>query len=374
MVQENYLGQPPMTRRDPTSPASRFGWPWDRFATARGLALIIATLIGIYFCYRLALPFLAALTWALTITVLAGQLHRRFVRRIKWPRLAAGLSVAMLAVCVLLPLAFLAHHLAGALVAGIENLQKNVASGDLQRAIETYPLLAWANSLFGPNLTALFDNFGNRLTDLAGSVMRESLSNLVVLLLTFYFVFYFFRDQDEALSAAKQLSPLTDKETDHLFTRISDTIRGVLFGTVIIAAVQGVLGGLIFWILGLPNPLFWGMVMALLAIIPVLGAFVVWIPTAIYLALTGEWIKAAILVAYGTVVIGGIDNILHPVLAGSRLRLHTVVVFIAIVGGLMLFGASGLILGPLLATMTIGLLEIWRARVGGTEPLLEKKR
>jgi predicted PurR-regulated permease PerM len=146
-----------------------------------------------------------------------------------------------------------------------------------------------------------------------------------------------------------------------------------LFGTVIVAIVQGTLGGLIFWILGLPNPLFWGMVMGLLAIIPVLGAFVVWIPAATYLALTGEWWKSAVLVAYGTVVISGIDNVLYPILAGGRLRLHTVVVFIAIVGGLTLFGASGLILGPLIAALTIGLLEIWRARAGRAELLVEKK-
>jgi predicted PurR-regulated permease PerM len=360
-----------MTGQARSSPPPPFGW---RFATVRAFALIIATLIGLYVCYLLALPFLAALTWALTIAVLAGPLHRRVLHRIKRPGLAAGLTVGVLAVCVVLPLAFVGHHLAAVLVAGITSLQKNFSSSDLQRVIESWPLLAWANSLLdGPNLKTLLDSAGTWLTDLAGSIMRESVANLVVLLLTFYFVFYFLRDQDEALSTAKQLSPLTDKETDHLFARISDTIHGVLFGTVIVAAVQGTLGGLIFWILALPNPVFWGMVMAGLAIIPVLGAFVVWIPAAIYLALIDAWAKAAILVVYGTVVIGGMDNILHPILAGARLRLHTVVMFIAIVGGLMLFGASGLILGPLLATMTIGLLEIWRARVGRTDPLLEKK-
>jgi predicted PurR-regulated permease PerM len=140
----------------------------------------------------------------------------------------------------------------------------------------------------------------------------------------------------------------------------------VFFGTVVAAAVQGALGGAVFWLLGLPNPVFWGLVMALLAIIPILGAFVVWIPAAVYLAWSGAWAKALVLAAYGTIVIGGIDNILHPVLAGGRLQIHTVVAFISIVGGLMVFGAAGLVLGPLAVTMTIAILHIWSRRLGAT--------
>jgi predicted PurR-regulated permease PerM len=170
------------------------------------------------------------------------------------------------------------------------------------------------------------------------------------------------------------VSPLTDDETAHVFDRVSDTIYGVVFGTIITAVVQGTLGGLMFWLLGLPNPLFWGVMMGLLSIVPMLGAFVIWIPAAIYLALTGEWGKALILAAYGTVVIGGIDNILHPVLAGGRLQLHTVPTFIAIVGGLALFGASGLILGPMIMTITITLLQIWRARAHQTTLLAREEQ
>jgi predicted PurR-regulated permease PerM len=156
---------------------------------------------------------------------------------------------------------------------------------------------------------------------------------------------------------------LTERETDHLIERASDTIFAVILGSVVAALAQGFLGGSMFWLLSLPNPLFWGVVMALFAIVPLLGAFVVWVPAAAYLALTGEWGKAAVLVAWGVVVIGGIDNLLHPILAGGRLRLHTVPTFFAIVGGIMLFGTSGLIIGPLVVTLTLALLEIWRHRI-----------
>jgi predicted PurR-regulated permease PerM len=108
---------------------------------------------------------------------------------------------------------------------------------------------------------------------------------------------------------------------------VADTIHATVFGTLTVAAVQGVLGGLIFWWLGLPAPILWGAVMALLAIVPVLGAFVVWLPVAIFLAASGQWGQAVILALWGTVVVGLIDNLLYPMLVGKRLRLHTVPVF-----------------------------------------------
>jgi AI-2E family transporter len=127
----------------------------------------------------------------------------------------------------------------------------------------------------------------------------------------------------------RSLVPLSEKETNKVFTRVSDTIHATVFGTLAVAAVQGALGGLMFWWLGLPAPILWGAVMGLLAIVPVLGAFVVWLPSTIFLAASGQWGKAVILILWGTVVVGLIDNLLYPILVGKRLRLHTVPVFFA---------------------------------------------
>jgi predicted PurR-regulated permease PerM len=355
-----------MTRHDPALSIARPP-PRQRADLLRGFALLTATLIGLFVCYLLALPFLPALAWALTIAVLAMPLHRRLERRLKHPNLSAAISVGLLALIVLIPLGMLGHQLLGVLSNGVATLQQQLATGDLQRAVEAHPLLAWVNALAGRvDLPAIFGAVGTWLTNLGSSIVVGSVSNVITVLLTFYLLFYFLRDHREALRHSRRLSPLTESETDYVFGRVSDTIHAVIFGTVIAAIVQGTLGGFMFWLLGLPNPVFWGLVMALLAIIPFLGTFVIWISAALYLALSGEWGKAAILTAWGSIVIGGIDNILHPVLAGGRLNLHTIPTFISIVGGLMLFGASGLILGPLVVTMTIATLEIWRARVHAT--------
>jgi predicted PurR-regulated permease PerM len=144
---------------------------------------------------------------------------------------------------------------------------------------------------------------------------------------------------------------------------VGDTVFATVYGTLVVAAVQGTLGGLMFWWLGLPAPLLWGVVMGLLSIIPVLGAFIIWIPAAVFLAAQGAWGKAVILTLWGTVVIGLIDNLLYPILVGKRLRLHTVPVFIAIVGGLAVFGASGLVLGPVILALCDAALDLWRCRM-----------
>ena len=346
-----------------------------RLPPVRDLVLLAAVVIGLYVCYLLAVPFVPALAWALAIAVLAAPLHGRLERRLKRPAAAAAISVVVLALVVILPITLLGQHVVAVLSTGFSTVQQQLTGVDWQHLLGSYPLLGWLGAAANAeNFATIVGNVGSWLTNLAGSLARESLSNAITVLLTFYLLFYFLRDRSAILDEIRRYVPLTETETDGLFARVSDTIHGVVFGTVVTAVVQGTFGGLIFWLLGLPNPVFWGTVMGLLSLVPVLGAFVVWVPAAAYLALSGAWGKAALLTAFGTVVIGGIDNVLHPMVAGGRLQLHTVTALIAIVGGLLLFGASGLILGPLAVTLTIAVLQIWRARADGTGPLIGDKQ
>jgi predicted PurR-regulated permease PerM len=175
-------------------------------------------------------------------------------------------------------------------------------------------------------------------------------------------LFYFVRDRRLVTDGLRQFVPLADHETRLVFARVVDTVHATVFGALAVAAVQGFMGGLMFWVLGLPAPLLWGTVMAVLATIPVMGTFVIWAPAAVVLLLEGQWVRALILAAWGALAIGLIDNLLYPVLVGNRLRLHPLPVFFSIVGGIFLFGAAGVILGPLTLALADALLEIWRRR------------
>ena len=325
-----------------------------------------ATAFGIYLCCRLAAPVLPALAWALALAVLFAPLQKRLQSKLGDPRLTASLLVLVVGLIVVVPVTFVGQQLVVQAVKGTELIESKLNSGELHRALESQPRLARIASRIERrmDLPGIVKNFASWLSTTVGSIVKGSVIQVVDFCLTLYFLFFLFRDREPALESVRALSPLSPSEMDHLLTRISDTIFATVYGTLAVAGIQGFLGGLIFWWLGLPAPLLWGVVMALLAVVPVLGAFVVWIPAAIFLALQGAWGKSLILVIWGALVIGTIDNLIAPIVVGTRLKLHTVPAFISLVGGLFLFGPAGLILGPVILTSTLFLMEIWPKRNG----------
>ena len=337
---------------------------WGSSSHVRVLSLMAVTVIGIYLCYRLAIPFLPSLTGALTLAVLFAPFHRRIEPKVRYRNLAALLSCFVAALIVVVPATFVVERLLEEVVTGVGVINAKVQSGEWRHILEADPRLAivdhWIEQQI--NLPETVKAVSSWLTSITASLVRSSGMQLVDTLLTFYFLFYFLRDRGIALQALRSVSPLADIDMDRLFVRVGDTIHATIYGTLVVAMVQGTLGGLMFWWLGLPSPFVWGIVMGLLAIVPVLGAFIIWIPAAIFLALNGNIGGALLLTGWGIIVVGWIDNLIYPILVGDRLKMHSVLVFISLVGGVMLFGPSGLILGPIALTATFLLLEIWRRR------------
>jgi predicted PurR-regulated permease PerM len=175
---------------------------------------------------------------------------------------------------------------------------------------------------------------------LSGSV--QVVTQAAIMLVT---LFYFLRDRRSLLGFLFRLAPLSSEESHELARRVSETISATLYGNLVVKLVQGVLGGLMFWILGLPAPLLFGMLMALLAMLPVVGTSLVWGPAAIVLLYQGSWVKAIVLIAWGGFVVSLIDNVLF-----------------AVFGGLVAFGLAGVVLGPVILASTIALLDIWQLR------------
>jgi predicted PurR-regulated permease PerM len=191
------------------------------------------------------------------------------------------------------------------------------------------------------------------------------------MVLVVFTLFYFFRDGENIQSAAYEMVPLRGAQWNNILSRTRDVIGATVYGVLAISAIQGTLGTFIFWALGLPSPLLWGVVMFFLSMIPMAGAFLVWVPAAIYLALIGSYVKAGILVGWGILVIGSIDNVLSPKLVGRKARLHELLIFFAVLGGLQVFGVLGLVLGPVVVAMTLALIEM--AREAG-QPVAETRR
>jgi predicted PurR-regulated permease PerM len=330
----------------------------------RAYVVLAITIGALFVCFLLAMPFLAALTWALALAVLCMPSHRWIESKVGFPSLAALISVGWIGLVVVMPAIWISARLMTEAAAGAVLIEDKVASGEWRAIFESHAALAtllpWIEQL---DLPGAIGTAASWTATQAASFVRGWIVQLATIIFTFYLLFYFLRDRRLVMTWLHEVSPLSTADSRRLFRRIADTVQATLYGTLAVAAIQGTLGGLIFWWLDLPSPLVWGLVMGALAIVPVFGAFIVWVPVAVFLALEGNWSSALILAAWGTLVIGAIDNFLYPVLVGDRLKLHTVPSFIAIVGGIILFGPSGLLLGPVTVATAIVLLEVWRVPV-----------
>jgi predicted PurR-regulated permease PerM len=327
------------------------------------VVLVAASVVVGWLCWMVVKPFVPALTWAVVLAVIAYPLHRRLLSRMpRWPNTAATVAVVCVTVVIAVPAALVVREVGQEAIASAGALHKLVDGEQWKRSLDRFPRLAPVSNWITENVH--FEEAGK---EQVAKNVRTAISNAtefaITILVTLFLLFFFLRDKDRILEALKALLPLARVESEQVTHRVRDMIGAVVYGTLVVALVQGMLGGLIFWWLGLPAPLLWGAVMAVMAVLPILGAALIWIPAAAYLLIEGHWEKALILALWGSVVIGLVDNLLYPLLMKNRLSMHTVPVFIAALGGLFAFGATGIVLGPLILAVAIALLDVWRRRM-----------
>jgi predicted PurR-regulated permease PerM len=329
----------------------------------RDAALLLLTGLALYLCWLLAQPFLTAIAWALALAVVAHPLHRRFEFFLH-PNLAALFSVIVVALVLLTPGAFLLQKFFDEASGALRLIGQNLNPAVFSETAERYPFFAtafrWLQTRFDLNQEmkrAAGLLAGHTPAVLSGSV--RFVTQAAIMLVT---LFYFLRDRRSLLGFFFRLAPLSSSDSDQLVRRVSETISATLYGNLVVKLVQGVLGGLMFWILGLPVPLLFGILMALLAMLPVFGTSLVWGPAAVVLLSQGSWVKAIVLVLWGGLVVSLIDNFLYPMLVATELRLHTLGVLFSVFGGLIAFGIAGFVLGPVILASTGALLEIWRRK------------
>jgi predicted PurR-regulated permease PerM len=306
--------------------------------------------------------------WAGVLAVVFFPLHRRIRLRVASPSGAAILSTLLVVVLILLPATFITIAVVRELAGAADNLQAGVQR--LSSGTEI-PVVGWildrARTYVDIDPVAAQNFIAERLQSWGGALAASTLlvvggavGAIVQMVLVVFTLFYLFRDGDRIRAAVYAILPLERIQMHDIAVRTKEVIAATIYGVLVIAAIQGTLGTIIFSILGLPSPLLWGVVMFFLSMIPMAGAFLVWVPAAIYLALTGAYVKAAILVAWGALVISSIDNFLSPRLVGRRARLHELLIFFAVLGGLEVFGVLGLVLGPVIVAITLALIEMMR--------------
>ncbi len=176
-------------------------------------------------------------------------------------------------------------------------------------------------------------------------------------------MYYFFKDGLQITNTLRRLMPMTPTQVNMTFNQLRDVIRATMYGGVAVALIQGILGGLMFWAVGIPSVFFWGAIMAFLAILPLVGAFIIYIPAGVILIVAGSPIKGLIVMLFGSIVISQVDSVLRPFLIAGRASMHPLMLFFAIMGGVIIFGLLGVVLGPMIAAIFMTLIKIFEFRM-----------
>ena len=347
--------------------------PPDDTVTTRlenGTLLLLLVTVSLAFGWILW-PFSGTILWGGVIALLFAPVHRWLLPQLRHRRTLAALLTLLLAVVVaFVPFALASAALAREAVLLVERLQSG--EWDLVRQLHRQfdalpaPVLSLLDRLDLGN----FERVQRRLTAVAAQVSQfvatralgigqDTFEFIADLLITAYLAFFLIRDGDRLARVVRQAIPLAPEHKAELFQKFATVIRAAVKGDLMVAAVQGALGGLAFWALGVGGALLWGVLMAFLSLLPIIGAALVWGPVAIYFFMTGALWQGVALLAFGLLVIGLIDNLLRPMLVGKDAHMPDYVVMITTLGGMAVFGINGFILGPVIAAMFIAVWHIY---------------
>jgi predicted PurR-regulated permease PerM len=336
--------------------------------------LLLLLVVTISF-YELIDDFFKAIFWAAVLALMFRPLHQQFVKVMpNRPALNALLTTIAVIVAVLIPVSLIAL----AVAQEAANMARDLETGN----IDTESTLLWLEGRV-PFLSELIDRFqidlariqealsaaaiaaGRWVAGNAVAIGQNALQFFLQLFVMLYLLFFFIKDGRSILLAIAGVLPLDMELQQNLKTRFANVAKATLKGTFLISAIQGFIGGLSFWALGIRAPILWGVVMALFALIPAVGPAIVWLPAAIVLLASGQMAKGLVLIAIGAVVIGLVDNLLRPILVGRDARLPDYIILLTTLGGIAVFGLSGVLIGPIIAAL---FFTVWTSLGDRQEP------
>jgi predicted PurR-regulated permease PerM len=334
--------------------------------------LFLVVAVSLVFAWMLW-PYFGAILWATVLAIVFAPAFRRLSRSMRGKRtLAALIMLVIIVMIVILPVTLITALL---LQEGF-SVYERIQSGEFnigqyfKQIFDTLP--AWVTDLLDrfelTNLGLMQERLSGGLVktsqffaNQALKIGQNTFDFIVDLCIVLYLLFFLLRDGDGLTRRIKDAIPLYPNQQRDLFNKFTAVIRSTIKGTVVVAIVQGALGGLILWALGVHAPLLWAALMAVLSLLPAVGSALVWLPVAIYFLVTGAIWRGIVLIAFGVLVIGLVDNLLRPVLVGKETKIPDYVVLVATLGGIAVFGINGFVIGPVIAAMFMAAWDIFSA-------------
>ena len=346
-------------------------------ALRRAAFLLLLALVTVAFFWIIS-PFFGAVFWAMVLALMFMPVHRRLCALLRGRDTLAALGTLLFCmVIVVVPMIFVV----GAMVDEATSFTQRLRTGEFNP--RTYfeqiqnALPGWSRDLLGrfglfnaqdvvDKLTAAVVQGGQALTTRALAIGQNTLMLMVNLGIMLYLLFFFLRDGRDLAQTIRRAVPMQRQHTDFLLSKFATVVRATVKGTVVVALVQGMLGGVAFAFLGIHGAVLWGVVMSVLSLLPAVGAALVWAPVAIYLIATGSMIEGLGLAAWGAGVMGMVDNLLRPILVGKETKLPDYLVLLSTIGGLSIFGVNGFLIGPAIAALFVATWALFSHEEGAT--------
>lgn len=339
----------------------------NRELVNKSVMLVVVLFISAVFVSMIR-SFLMAIFLAGLFSALAHPVYRRFERWYRGRRALASLTTLTLVVLfVLLPLSALTGVVANqALKVGNSAkpwVQQQIAAPDaLAERLRALPLV----DTVLPYRETVLQKAGELVGSISGFLLNRlsaftigTVNALITVLVLLYTMFFFLMDGDRLLRKILYYLPLEDRDEQRLMERFTSVARATIKGTAVIGILQGGLAGVAFAVAGIPSAVFWAVVMVVLSVVPGIGTVLVWLPAAVILAVSGHLIKGAALALFCALVVGSLDNVLRPILVGKDTQMHELLIFFGTLGGILMFGVTGFIIGPIIAALFVTVWDIY---------------
>ncbi|MEP6786659.1 MAG: AI-2E family transporter [Sphingomonadales bacterium] len=362
--------------------------PLPRKTLESGFQLLLVVAVTVAFAWLIG-PFAGAVLWGVIAALLFTPLNNRLLRAMPGrPNTVAAITLTAIFLLVIIP----ALLLGAALISEASAVYNKIQSGniDLNRSFEegarALPAFArnWLNDIGLTDFAALqqkiSDAFNSSFRVLAGQAVtfgQSALSFFLALGVMLYLTYFLLRDGYDLVDRIEQRLPMPSGQRRLLFHRFVAVVRATIKGTLIVAVLQGLIGGFIFWVLGIEGALLWGVAMGIFSLFPAVGTGLIWVPMTIYLLATGQLWQGGVLFACGFFIISSVDNVVRPILVGRDTRIPDYLVLISTLGGFELMGFNGFVMGPVIAALFMAVWDIYshgpESAVTAAAPAAEKK-
>lgn len=321
-------------------------------------------------------PFYRPVAASAIFAVLIFPLFKLLRNSLKSKTLAAAICVLVIVFAVVLPLIFIGVQLFKEVDDAARFLREMISQDRLDQSINAVtqhryflrlvPLIKDELLMFEADMFRsayqVFEAAAKYMASNSIIIAKNLLWFIVEIFIVLVTVFFMLRDSDRIISALRDFSPFKKEETSRLFAKIKGTVHASVFGGIVVSLIQGAMGGLAFYVLGLPSPLMWGVIMAIIGIIPVIGPSTVWLPVAIILIIKGSMLKGILLLIWGALFMGFTDNLLRPFFVGKGIELHPLPIFFSIFGAVILMGPIGFFMGPVILSLTLTTADFLKER------------